>query len=158
MVEEEKLSEEGLTPTPEEMTTPEARSQQPLYYWGTGRRKTAVSRVRLRPNGSGQVQVNRKRNLTEYFPRLQDQQTAMRPLDHVGMRERFDIFVNVRGGGYCGQAGATQLGVARALVKVDPTLYPKLKEAGFLTRDAREKERKKYGQRGARARFQFSKR
>jgi small subunit ribosomal protein S9 len=115
-----------------------------------------VARVTLQP-GNGRVIVNR-RPFDDYFPRESLRRLVQSPLDAVNATGRFDIFVSVRGGGVSGQAGAMRHGVARALEKWDPSLRPTLKRGGFLVRDAREKERKKYGQRGARARFQFSKR
>ena len=127
------------------------------YYWGTGRRKTATARVRLLPEGSGIAIVNRK-PLDDYFDREVMKTIIMQPLEITETVGSFDIYVNVRGGGKTGQAGAIRHGIARALLKVDPELRSILKKAGFLTRDARMKERKKYGQKGARARFQFSKR
>ncbi|MHC4134786.1 MAG: 30S ribosomal protein S9 [Planctomycetota bacterium] len=126
------------------------------FTWGTGRRKTAVARVRLR-SGQGGFQVNGKK-FDEYFPTHAMRVLAYGPLKATDTGTRFDIFVNVTGGGPLGQAGAVRLGVSRALKKVDDTLEPALRDGGFLTRDARMKERKKYGQRGARRRFQFSKR
>jgi len=126
------------------------------FTWGTGRRKTAVARVRLR-SGEGEFKVNGKR-FDEYFPTAAMRVLAHGPLKATDVGKRFDIFVNVHGGGPLGQAGAVRLGVARALTKVDDTLEPALRDGGFLTRDARMKERKKYGQRGARRKFQFSKR
>ena len=127
------------------------------YYWGTGRRKTATARVRLLPEGSGIAIVNRK-PLDDYFDREVMKTIIMQPLEITETAGSFDIYVNVRGGGKTGQAGAIRHGIARALLKADPELRLILKKAGLLTRDARMKERKKYGQKGARARFQFSKR
>jgi small subunit ribosomal protein S9 len=126
-------------------------------YWGTGRRKTSVARVRIIPGGEGGIIVN-KRPIEEYFDRSDHVQAARRPIEHVERGGEFEIRVNVRGGGNTGQAGAISHGLARALVKADESLKPTLKKAGFLTRDPRMVERKKYGQKGARARFQFSKR
>ncbi len=125
-------------------------------YWGTGRRKSSVARVRLIP-GSGKVQVNR-RALEEYFTEIQDKNAVLAPLDASGRRGQWDVFVNVHGGGRTGQAGAIKLGVARALVTADQSVEPTLRDAGYLTRDARRVERKKYGHRKARRSFQFSKR
>lgn len=124
--------------------------------YGTGRRKSSVARVWLSP-GDGKLMVNR-RPLQEYFSRPTHQASAVQPLKAVGVEGKFDLRVNVAGGGLTGQAGAVRLGVARALLAVDASLRPTLRKAGFLTRDPRMKERKKYGQKGARARFQFSKR
>ncbi|MGV3522777.1 MAG: 30S ribosomal protein S9 [Candidatus Sericytochromatia bacterium] len=128
------------------------------YYWGTGRRKTAVARVRLRPQGEGKITIN-GRDWKEYIggsPRIQGDLTA--PLRLLGFEQKYDVFVNVNGGGIHGQAGAIRHGIARALLEIDPTYRQKLKSAGHLTRDPRMKERKKYGQKKARKRFQFSKR
>ena len=122
----------------------------------TGKRKTAVARIRLKL-GSGQILVN-GRVLDEYFGRESLRTLVKQPLDVVNATTRYDVVSSVRGGGPTGQAGALRHGIARALVDLDTGLRPQLKRAGFLTRDARKKERKKYGQRGARARFQFSKR
>lgn len=122
----------------------------------TGKRKMAVARVRLRP-GSGNILVN-GRPLDEYFGREVLRTVVKQPLDLVNHATRWDIAASVHGGGPTGQAGALRHGIARALVLIDETLRPQIKRGGFLTRDARKKERKKYGQRGARARFQFSKR
>lgn len=130
----------------------------PLYHWGTGRRKAAVARVRLRPNGEGKITVN-KRAFEEYFVRELDRAQVMAPLLLNGANAKFDVFVNVHGGGSAGQAGATRLGIARALCEADSeTFYSDLKDGGFLTRDSRQVERKKPGRKGARASFQFSKR
>ncbi len=126
------------------------------YIWGTGRRKKSVARVRIRP-GSGKFIIN-KREMDTYFYRLRDQQNVTAPLATVGMLKGYDVFVNVNGGGMTGQAGAVQLGLARALVKHMPDVLHDLRAKGLLTRDARMPERKKPGQPGARKRFQFSKR
>ena len=125
-------------------------------YYGTGRRKAAAARVYLRP-GSGAFTVNR-RDLDVYFRRETDKMILKQPLVLTEAIDNFDITVTVRGGGTTGQAGAIKHGISRALLLWNPELRPALKAAGFLTRDARIKERKKYGQKGARARFQFSKR
>ncbi|HVP28584.1 MAG TPA: 30S ribosomal protein S9 [Myxococcota bacterium] len=122
----------------------------------TGRRKTSVARVRLRL-GSGQIQVNGK-PMDEYFTRETLRLLIRQPLETTNSGTRFDIVANVDGGGPAGQAGALRHGISRAIEKFDTTSRPTLKRNGFLTRDARMKERKKYGQRGARARYQFSKR
>jgi small subunit ribosomal protein S9 len=126
-------------------------------YWGTGRRKTSVARVRIIPGGEGGILVNKK-PIEEYFDRSDHIQAARRPIEHVERTGEFAVHVNVHGGGNTGQAGAISHGLARALVKADESLRPPLKKGGFLTRDSRMVERKKYGQKGARARFQFSKR
>ncbi|MEE2657364.1 MAG: 30S ribosomal protein S9 [Candidatus Latescibacterota bacterium] len=122
----------------------------------TGRRKTSVARVRIRA-GSGQIFINGQ-PVADYLRRATLEMIMVQPLQVTEMRDRFDIHISSRGGGLRGQAGAASLGIARALVESDPTLRASLKKAGFLTRDPREKERKKYGLAGARKRFQFSKR
>jgi small subunit ribosomal protein S9 len=127
-----------------------------IQYYGTGRRKTAVARVYLRP-GSGKITVNR-RDFETYFPNKVLKMIIRQPLLITETAEKFDIIVNVAGGGQSGQAGAIRHGLSRALLVFSPELRPRLKGAGFLTRDAREVERKKYGQPKARRRFQFSKR
>ena len=127
-----------------------------IQYYGTGRRKTAVARVYLRP-GIGKVTVN-KRDFDVYFPNRVLKMIIRQPLLITETTDKFDILVNVSGGGIAGQAGAVRHGLSRALLEFNPELRTKLKGAGFLTRDAREVERKKYGQPKARRRFQFSKR
>ncbi len=126
------------------------------YTWGLGRRKSSVARVRIR-SGSGNFVVNTK-PVDQYFTTLRDVQQARSPLALLETPDNYDIFVNVNGGGPHGQAGAVQLGVARALKEANPVLFEGLREHGYLTRDSRMKERKKYGRRGARRGFQFSKR
>ncbi len=126
------------------------------YYWGTGRRKSSVARVRIRP-GSGTIAIN-KRQLDDYFTREEHRLAVLAPLKACKTLSHFDIFANVRGGGISGQANAVKLGIARALMVADESLGVILREEGLLTRDPRMKERKKYGQPGARKRFQFSKR
>jgi small subunit ribosomal protein S9 len=123
---------------------------------GTGRRKTAVARVRL-ASGSGKVTIN-GRALDNYFPLESQRVAVVQPLTVTGTADKLDVKVNVTGGGPNGQAGATRHGIARALLEFDTNLRPSLKAEGFLTRDPRMRERKKYGQPGARKRFQFSKR
>jgi small subunit ribosomal protein S9 len=123
---------------------------------GTGRRKTAVARVRLR-SGSGQITIN-NRAFEEYFPNPQDRRSVVDVLDAVDQRHRIDVNIRVNGGGPAGQAGACRMGIARALLSHDADLFPILRDRGFLTRDARMKERKKYGLHGARRGTQFSKR
>ena len=125
-------------------------------FLGTGRRKTSVARVRLAP-GTGKIVVNH-RPFETYFPLDTQRATVTQPLTITGTSDKLDVKVNVQGGGPQGQAGATRHGIARALLKFDANLRPALKAEGFLTRDPRERERKKYGQPGARKRFQFSKR
>jgi len=127
-----------------------------IQYYGTGRRKTAVARVYLRP-GTGKIEVN-KRDIENYFSSRVLKMIIRQPMLITETADKFDILVNVVGGGMAGQAGAIRHGLSRALVAFNPELRPRLKQAGFLTRDAREVERKKYGQPGARRRFQFSKR
>jgi small subunit ribosomal protein S9 len=124
--------------------------------YGTGRRKSSVARVWLQP-GQGKVQVN-DRPVDEFFTHPTLKMLLMQPLKVVDLEGKYDIMASVSGGGSTGQAGAIRLGIARALVQVDETMRTTLKKAGLLTRDPRVKERKKYGQKGARARFQFSKR
>ncbi len=125
-------------------------------YYGTGRRKTSTARVYLRPGG-GDVKVNKK-DIEQYFPNETLRMIIRQPLHLTEMAGKFDIFVNVAGGGPSGQAGAIRHGITRALMLFNADLRPALKQAGLVTRDPRIKERKKYGQKGARARFQFSKR
>jgi small subunit ribosomal protein S9 len=127
-----------------------------VSYYGTGRRKTAAARVYLRP-GAGAVSVN-GRSLDEFFPNESLKMIIKQPLQLTETAEKFDIEVIVEGGGSAGQAGAIRHGISRALIEYNAELRDRLKSAGLLTRDPRKKERKKYGQRGARARFQFSKR
>ena len=127
-----------------------------IQHRATGRRKTSVARVRLVP-GSGAITVNR-RSLDEYFPNNVLKMIIKQPLLSTETAERFDIHVAVNGGGPSGQAGAIRHGISRALTDYNAELRKRLKKDGFLSRDPRMKERKKYGQRGARARFQFSKR
>ena len=121
-----------------------------------GRRKSSVARVYL-AEGSGQITINR-RELREYFTKGTSQYIINQPLALLKLNNKYDILVNVNGGGLTGQAGAIRLGIARALMKVDPTVHAELRKAGFLTRDARKVERKKYGLSGARRAYQFSKR
>jgi len=125
-------------------------------YYGTGRRKTSVARVYLRP-GKGNIVVNRT-PIEDYFNRDSVKQVLKQPLALTGNLEAFDILINVQGGGKNGQAGAVRLGIARALCEANPENRSVLKSSGLLTRDARKVERKKYGQPGARKKFQFSKR
>jgi small subunit ribosomal protein S9 len=125
-------------------------------YWGTGRRKSAVARVRLTP-GEGKILIN-KRGVDEYFTEPQEQLAVRESLLATNTEKSFDVFVNVCGGGHAGQAGAIRLGIARALVRANEGYEAALRDRNYLTRDARVVERKKYGQRKARRRFQFSKR
>ena len=125
-------------------------------YYGTGRRKSSVARVYLVP-GTGKITIN-KRDMDEYFGLETLKVVVRQPLTATETADKFDVLVNVRGGGYTGQAGAIRHGIARALLNVDADYRPVLKKAGFLTRDPRMKERKKYGLKGARRAPQFSKR
>lgn len=126
------------------------------FFYATGKRKTAVARVWMRP-GSGQITIN-KRPMDQYFPRECDRMLIMEPMKLADTTSNFDINVNVKGGGISGQAGAVRHGISKALVVAEPELRDVIRKQGFLTRDSRMKERKKYGQPGARARFQYSKR
>jgi small subunit ribosomal protein S9 len=127
-----------------------------VQYLGTGRRKTSVARVFLRP-GKGEIKVN-NRAFDNYFPTESSRATVRQPLLATETMDKFDLVILSEGGGVAGQAGAARLGIARALVEFNAEFRGKLKKAGFLTRDPRAHERKKYGQKGARKRFQFSKR
>ncbi len=134
------------------------------WWWGTGRRKTAVARIRIRlaKDGKASFVVNSPSKeafpVEKFFAEERDRNDALAPMKLTNTEGKFQIIAQVHGGGFMGQAGAVRLGVARALRNYDPTLEQALRDAGFLTRDAREVERKKYGQAGARRRFQFSKR
>ena len=125
-------------------------------FWGTGRRKTAIARVRLVP-GTGEITIN-KRSMDNYFGLETLKMTVKQPLELTETLGKYDVLVNVKGGGFTGQAGAIRHGISRALLKADANLRPVLKRAGFLTRDPRMKERKKYGLKAARRAPQFSKR
>ena len=127
-----------------------------MKYYATGRRKTAIARVWLMP-GSGKISINR-RDAEAYLTRATNMKFVEQPLVETETREEFDVWATAKGGGLSGQAGAVRLGIARALVRINGEHRGSLKAAGYLTRDPRKKERKKYGRRGARARFQFSKR
>ena len=127
-----------------------------IQYYGTGRRKTSTARVYLRP-GTGEIKINRK-TFEQYFPNQALRMIIRQPLTLTDTANKFDIVVNVAGGGPAGQAGAVRHGITRALMEFNADLRPALKDAGLVTRDPRAKERKKYGQKGARKRFQFSKR
>ncbi len=127
-----------------------------IKYNATGRRKTSIARVNVSP-GNGQITVNEE-PVDSYFPRETLRMMIRQPLELTGMIGKLDVFAKVEGGGLTGQAGALKHGISRALTHLDSDLRSKLKKEGFLTRDPREKERKKYGQKGARKRFQFSKR
>lgn len=131
-------------------------TQTQQRYYATGKRKNAIARVYMKA-GNGNIVVN-KRDYEEYFTRPSLKMIIRQPFEITGKNGQFDLFVNVSGGGVAGQAGAVKHGISKALLEYDVQLRPILKKAGFLTRDARVKERKKYGQPGARKRFQFSKR
>lgn len=166
------LSAMSLAPAPE--STKPAPFVRPVrapvaadkagWWWGTGRRKHAVARVRLKPASGGEgkvtIQIGPKKTKTvaEYFHELRDQNDAVAPLKLTSTFGKLDVFIRLSGGGFMGQAGAVKLGVARALKDFDPTTEQILRDNGMLTRDSRDVERKKYGQAGARRRFQFSKR
>lgn len=127
-----------------------------MKYYATGRRKTAIARVWLMP-GEGKISINR-RDAESYLTRATNMKFVEQPLLETGTREQYDVWATAKGGGLSGQAGAVRLGIARALTRINAEFRSPLKAAGYLTRDPRKKERKKYGRRGARARFQFSKR
>ena len=132
-------------------------SKKKIQYWGTGRRKKAIARVRLIPGGNGSIEIN-KRSIDEYFGLETLKLIVRQPLVLTSTADKFDVAINVVGGGMSGQAGAIRHGLARALVKADEAYKPLVKKAGFLTRDPRAKERKKYGLKKARKAPQFSKR
>jgi len=134
----------------------EGSSSAVVWCWGTGRRKTAVARVRVRA-GTGKIEVN-GRPVEQYFPVERMRARACSPLKTAKLEGRVDVFANCSGGGITGQADAMLMGLARALVEYDETVEPALRQAGHLTRDSRKVERKKYGRAGARKRFQYSKR
>ena len=134
-----------------------ANVKKKLQFWGTGRRKKAIARVRLIPGGNGSIVIN-DRALENYFPQGTLQYIVKQPIVLLNVESKYDIIVNVIGGGYTGQAGAIRLGIARALLEAEENSRPELKKAGFLTRDPRAKERKKYGLKKARRAPQFSKR
>ena len=143
------MSETATTESTEKKT-------KPVYTWGVGRRKSAVARVRIAP-GSGKIEIN-GRALNDYFSGERDRKAIFGPLEVTNTGGKMDVLVNADGGGPTGQTGAIVMGLARALAKYDTSLEAALRQGEFLTRDSRMKERKKYGQRGARRRFQFSKR
>ena len=150
MAEQETTTATATVPAPSE---PKVKRS---YAWGVGRRKTAVARVRIAP-GSGKIQIN-GRELNDYLTAERDRKAIFGPLEVTNTGGKMDVFVNATGGGPSGQAGAIVMGLGRALMKYDSSLEAALRNSGFMTRDSRMKERKKYGQRGARRRFQFSKR
>ncbi len=146
------MNEQTTAPTPIVSRGPDSKG----WYWGTGRRKTAVARVRVK-GGSGQFIVNEK-PLDVYFTEERDLKNIMGVIERANLKGSIDVKVSTDGGGFTGQAGAILLGLGRALINYDTNLFPALRELGILTRDDRKVERKKYGQAGARRRFQFSKR
>lgn len=161
--EEEPIGEEIAIDVTSPDTAPEAKKDKKkkfkpagVLYWGVGRRKESVARVRLVP-GTGQMNVNGK-TIQEYFCMQKLCDIVVQPLVLTGNVSTFDVFANIKGGGFTGQAGALRHGIARALLEADPELRASLKKAGMLARDAREKERRKYGLKKARKRPQFSKR
>ena len=141
-----------------------AKEMQNGWYWGTGRRKRAVARIRMKPNAGGegvikiQITAAKFKTIEQYFSEARDRNDCAAPLKICNLLGKLDIVARCNGGGFMGQAQAVRLGISRALRDYDPTLEEALRNAGFLTRDAREVERKKPGQAGARRRFQFSKR
>jgi small subunit ribosomal protein S9 len=153
VAEDKKTAESSGQPT-STATIPEPDPKK-HYFWGTGRRKSAVARVRLRA-GAGKFEINRRTH-EQYFSEIRDRLDILAPLKATGIAGKVDVFVNVSGGGPTGQAGAIMLGVARALKTANSEFDDALRDGGYLTRDSRMKERKKYGQRGARRSFQFSK-
>jgi small subunit ribosomal protein S9 len=149
-------STDSVTPETKPATATKNTPKDGHWWWGTGRRKAAVARVRIRP-GNGVFNVNKK-DLTDFFSELRDHQDIVRVLEKTNTKGSLDVFVKTNGGGYTGQAGAIILGLGRALAKYDPSLDGVLRANGYLSRDPRRVERKKPGQPGARKRFQFSKR
>jgi len=137
------------------MAQPSVQVEKNAFY-STGRRKRAIARVWMMP-GTGKIAINR-REIDDYFGRATSKMVLRQPLELTETLGRYDIYINVSGGGLSGQAEAIRLGVTRSLMKINAAFRPALKKAGYVTRDPRIVERKKYGQRGARARFQFSKR
>lgn len=159
---ESPLIDPNLVPsTPEVVPAPVVTAKPATpdkggFIWGTGRRKSSVARVRVKP-GTGQLKVN-DRDVNDYFSQEQDRNAVVAPLKATDTTKGLDVFINVKGGGTTGQAGAAMLGVARALKNYDPNLMKALRDGGYLTRDSRMVERKKPGKPGARRSFQFSKR
>ena len=153
-----ETSEMDAPPIPMEPAAPPTvfPGEEGKMYWGTGRRKSSVARVRIK-KGTGEISIN-KRSLSDYFPRDVLRQAVLAPLEKTHLSDQVDVIAKTTGGGMTGQAGAVMLGIARAMIRTDPAYKGALQSFGLLTRDPRMKERKKYGQRGARRRFQFSKR
>jgi small subunit ribosomal protein S9 len=152
----EKSPAHEKAPAPAKSSEPAAPAVKPTYTWGVGRRKSAVARVRIAP-GSGKIEIN-GRTLNDYFTAEKDRKSIFGPLEVTNTGGKMDIWARCNGGGHTGQAGAIVMGLGRALAKYDSALEVPLRGSKFLTRDSRMKERKKYGQRGARRKFQFSKR
>lgn len=150
------MSEENNTANLPESVAGDVPKPKVNYTWGVGRRKSAVARVRVAP-GTGRIEIN-GRALNDYLTNERDRKAIFGPLEVTNTGGKMDVLVNAGGGGPTGQTGAIIMGLGRALAKFDPSLEVALRSGGFLTRDSRMKERKKYGQRGARRRFQFSKR
>lgn len=151
---------EGTAPATATETAPKREGKGPDkggFYWGTGRRKSSIARVRIKP-GEGNLVINRGKKLNQYFSQQEDRQAVTAPLKAVDEKDKMDVFINVKGGGTTGQAGACMLGIARALTNYNPEYIDKLRENGHLTRDSRMVERKKPGRPKARRSFQFSKR
>jgi small subunit ribosomal protein S9 len=153
---EATIAESTEAASPAVTTETGEKKPKPTYIWGVGRRKSAVARVRIAP-GSGKIQIN-GRELNDYLTGERDRKAIFGPIEVTNLGGKIDVLVNADGGGPTGQAGAIIMGLGRALAKYDSSLEGALRNGGFLTRDSRMKERKKYGQRGARRRFQFSKR
>jgi small subunit ribosomal protein S9 len=147
---------ETISPTAATQGASDGPKVKPSYIWGVGRRKSSVARVRIAP-GTGKIAIN-ERELNDYLTNERDRKGIFGPLEVTNTGGKIDVLARCTGGGPSGQAGAVVMGLARALLKFDPQMEAPLRNAGFLTRDSRMKERKKYGQRGARRRFQFSKR
>ncbi len=143
-------------PVPQQAVKEAAKPDAGGFFWGTGRRKSSVARVRIRP-GQAKLIVNKK-EVDKYFKKPQDLSAVKSPLNALNVADNFEVHINVNGGGTTGQAGASLLGIARALAAYDPNLVKPLREGGYLTRDGRMVERKKPGKAGARRSFQFSKR
>jgi small subunit ribosomal protein S9 len=156
MSEQETTPQVAAAPAQEVLSVPAEPPSRRSYIWGTGRRKTAVARVRICP-GSGKIQIN-GRSLNDFFSGERNRKAIFGPLEVTNTGGKLDLLVTTLGGGPNGQADAIIMGLSRALARHDPALEVSLRNAGYLTRDSRMKERKKYGQRGARRRFQFSKR
>ena len=156
--EPDTISPTALTnaPVPGAEPTGHGPEVRPSYIWGVGRRKSSVARVRIAP-GTGKISIN-ERDYNDYLTNERDRKAIFGPLEVSNTGGKLDIWANCAGGGPTGQAGAIIMGLGRALSRFDPSVEVALRNAGFLTRDSRMKERKKYGQRGARRRFQFSKR